>query len=518
MSKKAADDVNPNKNGFNDTFDPNKNGATDWFNNVTTDFGNQYKDPSAIINLTTLYIILIIIACLVVLRTFYLTAMTPMQYYYIGDFFIHLFDMIQWTITSPFINLFEIITAQMDKMSREPEYKSCMIKYGGLFGFIAMIVTILYYLSTDPSVLMSKSYIYALVIIVPLIALFAFVVPFSGSGTVTQICIVGAVIAIIGSVTYFYSRANTPTTIFLGYLLNAIMILGIIAALAIFFYLFSNYLKSSEGPLGILIYLIFYIPCLFIDFAKFIINEFRMTTNVVFVLFIIEIILVLLYIYLPQFISYLFKVDGAALLPGSKFLDNEHIISNSEPFAMTDIEKKKLGINHTGNATTTYRREYSISMWIYLNSQPANYASYAKEVPVFCYGPSNNSTNGTGKPKITYLNNNSDPDKLIVYFTDSTSKPSTYEHIIEKQKWTNVVFNYSSSKADLFINGSLVKSFLFDSNEPDYDAYDKMFVGSNNGLDGAICNIKYINKRQTKAQIVNNYNLLININPPIDSR
>jgi hypothetical protein len=514
MSKKAADDLNPNKNGFNDTFDPNKNGAKDWFNNVPSTIG-EYSNPASFINLTVLYIILIIISGLIVLYAVFLTATTPMQYYYVGDFFIHLFSLIQWTITSPFVNLFEIITSQMDKMSREPDYRSCIIKYGGLFGFIAMIATILYYASTDSSVLMSKSYIYALAIILPLVALLAFVVPFSGSGALTQMCIVGTVIALIGSVVYFYSRANSPTIIFLGYILNAILFLGTIAALAIFFYLFSNYLKSSDGIVGVLIYLIFYIPCLFIDFTKFIINEFRMTTNVVYVLFILEIVLVLLYIYLPQFISYAFKVDGASLLPGSKFLDREHIISNSEPFAITDVEKKKLGINPNGNATTTYRREYSISMWVYLNSQPANYASYAKEVPVFCYGPSNNSTNGTGKPKITYFNNNSDPDKLIIYFTDSTAKPSTYEHTIEKQKWTNIVFNYGSRKADLFINGSLAKSFLFDSNGPEYDAYDKVFVGSNNGLDGAICNIKYINKPQTKAQIVNNYNLLMNVNPPI---
>jgi hypothetical protein len=240
-----------------------------------------------------------------------------------------------------------------------------------------------------------------------------------------------------------------------------------------------------------------------------------MTTNVVYVLFIIEVVLVLLYIYLPRLVSYLVKVDGTILLPGSKFLDREYIISNSEPFAMTDVEKKRVGIDPIGNSTVMYRREYSISMWVYLNAQPANYASYAKEVPVFCYGSSNNSTNGTGKPKITYFNNNSDPDKLIIYFTESTSRPSTYEHVIEKQKWTNIVFNYGSSNADLFINGSLVKSFSFYSNEPEYNANDKVFVGSTNGLDGAICNIKYTNMQQTKVQIVNNYNLLMSSNPPI---
>jgi hypothetical protein len=70
------------------------------------------------------------------------------------------------------------------------------------------------------------------------------------------------------------------------------------------------------------------------------------------------------------------------------------------------------------------------------------------------------------------------------------------------------------NRADLFINGTLVKSFAFETNVPEYDNNDKVFIGSNNGIDGAICNVRYVNKAQTKIQIVNQYNLLMKKNPP----
>jgi hypothetical protein len=76
------------------------------------------------------------------------------------------------------------------------------------------------------------------------------------------------------------------------------------------------------------------------------------------------------------------------------------------------------------------------------------------------------------------------------------------------------VFNYTSSQADLFINGHLEKTFVFSGNEPTYSASDVISVGSTDGLDGAICNIKYYAIPQSMRQIATSYNLLMNQNPP----
>jgi hypothetical protein len=184
---------------------------------------------------------------------------------------------------------------------------------------------------------------------------------------------------------------------------------------------------------------------------------------------------------------------------------------------MTEVEIKKSGItpNFFSSDVSRYRKEYSVSMWIYINAQLNNTQSYGKEVPIFCYG-SNNAD--AGKPRITYTYNTpleKNTDIIKVYFTDSTTElASSYEYVIQQQKWTNVVVNYIMNRADLFINGTLVKSFAFETNVPEYDNNDKVFIGSNNGIDGAICNVRYVNKAQTKIQIVNQYNLLMKKNPP----
>jgi hypothetical protein len=411
------------------------------------------------------------------------------------------------------------MTDQFTTIMNDEDYRNCFMKYGALYGFIMAICIILYYASTDASVLTSRKYLYSMMTIIPLIAILAYVIPYRnsfGDNSLLLIFSIGLAITFIGALIYFYTKATSPTVIFLSYILNTILFLGVIAALAIFFYLFSNYLKSSTGIMGILVYFIFYIPCMFIDFAKFIIQEFKMTTNVVYILFILEIVLILLYIYVPQLLKYLIQSDNTLLLADSRFLDKERIISNNDPTKMTVAEKKKLGINNPSNENTVmFRREYCISMWVYLNSQPSNFTGYAKEVPIFCYGDSNHDT---GKPRIAYFNkSNQDSDKLIIYFTDSTEIPTRYEYTIPKQKWVNIVLNYVLNKADLFINGNLERTVIFDNNEPDYSARDKFYIGSNNGLDGAICNIKYYNKPQTKTQIVANYNLLMNKNPPLQT-
>jgi Concanavalin A-like lectin/glucanases superfamily len=405
-------------------------------------------------------------------------------------------------------------------MKDSPEYRSCVFKYGLLYGFILTIFVGILSTAKDPSFLTSKTYIYSVVIILSLIAIIYYVIPFSsssGDNKIIPIVSIGSIITFIGCLIYFYTTTNSPTVIFTSYLLNAIIFLSIISALAIFFYLFSNYLKSSTGFVGFLIYFIFYIPCLLIDFAKYIINEFKMTTNVVYVLFILEIVLILLYIYVPQIISYMIVSDGTVLLPGSHFLDKETILSDSRPFRMTDVELKKRGItpNFDISDMSRYRKEYCLSMWIYINAQLNNTQSYGKEVPIFCYGSNNTDP---GKPRITYTYNkplDKNKDIIKIYFTDSTTELiSSYEYTIQQQKWTNVVINYIMNRADLFINGTLVKSFAFDVNEPEYDNNDKIFIGSNNGIDGAICNVRYLNNAQTKIQIVNQYNLLMKKNPP----
>jgi len=287
--------------------------------------------------------------------------------------------------------------------------------------------------------------------------------------------------------------------------MNFLIFLIVIFAMALFAYMFSNYLKSLDGPIGFLTYLVFYLPCLMVDFVTYIIKEFKMTTNEIYVLFVVEIVLILIYLYVPKLVSKIIKKHGIDLLADSAFLDIKKVIGNSDQMKIPDD-----GIFNIQQPT--FRREYSLSMWVYLNTQSPSFMAYSRETPIFDYG--------NGKPKVVYFNNTSDPnhrDKIIVYFTDSNLKPASYEFSITHQKWHNIVFNYTSNHVDLFVNGSLEKTYDFIDNQPNYLVSDNITVGSTNGLDGAICNVRYFTSIQTKSQIANGYNLLMNKNPPTNN-
>jgi hypothetical protein len=231
-----------------------------------------------------------------------------------------------------------------------------------------------------------------------------------------------------------------------------------------------------------------------------------MTTNIVFVLFIIEIILILLYFYLPKLLNKLSSKDGIVILKESAFLDKQQILSSSFDLKIPDLDPNS-------SQKRTFRRNYSISLWVYLNKQSSEYKAYSKETNIFDYG--------NGKPRVTYYNDSYDSkytDKYIFYFNESNSDKSGYEISLPDQKWHNFVFNYRDSMVDLFINGNLEKSYSFtENNNQNFFVSDQITIGNADGLYGAICNIKYYTEPLTQFQIVNMYNLLMNKNPPVNN-
>jgi hypothetical protein len=427
-----------------------------------------------------------------------ITSLPYMFMYAIVDFF-------KW-LNNIAVDFFRNIT--QDIRSSE-EMRSTLLRYAGIYGFIFMIGVVLYIASTDPAALTTKAYVYMFTIIIPFVILFGFIFPFSTtqrSATSTML-LLGVVVTIMTALFYAYSSMNSATLAVTSYFLNGIMALIALVGLAIFFYIFSNYLKSVEGIAGFLIYLIFYIPCLLIDFSNYILNEFKMTARPVYMLFIVEIILILLYIYLPDLINRANNTsDVIVLLEGGAFLDSRQVIGNSYQLRMLGPWPPNSVVPST---TFQYRRSYAISMWTYLNIQPPNNKSYSEETQIFNYG--------NGKPKISYFNNtevDKSKDKYIIYFTNDKTGETSYELTMPSQKWNNIVFNYYSDKVDLFINGNLERTFQLFNNIPIYLATDNIEIGSKTGLSGAICNIRYYINPLSKTQIVNNYNLLMNKNPP----
>lgn len=407
------------------------------------------------------------------------------------------------------------------KIITDPESQSQLITYGVLYLFVFFIGVILYFAASDNTALSERSYIYSLTAIIPLIIIFSFIIPLGSQNSQLYKMFFLAILGILfTAIIYSYSSLDKKTFNFVSYAMNLLLILIILVGLAIFFYIFGNYFKSLNNFSGFVVYFIFYIPCLIIDFFKYMLKEFRMTSSSIYVLFIIEALLILTYLYSKNIINYFITktTKNMVLLEKTEFLDMKTTISSNydlrikDPIVSNDSGSFKR-VDQTQSLDTketySYRKRYALSMWVYLNNQPPNNMSYSKETEIFNYGD--------GKPRITYYNDittDNDKDKYIFYFTNSNDQNSSVKMTLPGQKWNYIVFNYYSDKVDLFINGNLEKSYVFDNNIPTYLPSDNITVGTKDGLDGAICNVNYFIEPLTKSQITNAYNLLMMKNPP----
>jgi len=290
--------------------------------------------------------------------------------------------------------------------------------------------------------------------------------------------------------------------------MNILTILIAIVGLAILSFIIGSNLRKMSGWTGFIINFIFYIPCMVANFASYLVKEFRMTPPAIAILFMVEIALLLIYFYAPTILKSVDISHGKVILEDSMFLNKHRIITLGNEIRkapdydnIQDLPEDELKVEN---------RNYAVSMWIYLNTQGSDSHAYANETNIFNYGG--------GKPRITYKQviPDQEQDSLLefksgtyrVYFTDAENAPF-YELNLPYQKWNNFVFNYTSTHADLFINGHLEKTFYFNNSlPPTYAISENVELGSANGLKGAISNVRYYMEPLTKHQIAIDYNLI----------
>lgn len=377
----------------------------------------------------------------------------------------------------------------------------CKDNIGIILGSIFLICTLVY-ATQDPKALVSRSTTYSIVIITVLLGTFAtFSTLLKGAPPAKTFLIFG-VAAIILYIIIILSKYINST--FIKY----ISILIIFVGLAIVYKIYETKLKNMQGWPGFFANLLFYIPCMLTDGLEYLLQQYKITPNIISVLLIIEVILTLMYFYIPKLLQRFVKKSAIVLQNKPVFLNTENIVRNIDMFKFTPLN----------NVLTTehkieYNRNYAISMWTYVNIQPSSDEAYSKETSIFDFG--------NGHPKITYKNtgsnkrNNNNMGIYTCYFSN-TDPNAFYEVNMAGQKWNFIVFNYFDSKVDLYINGNLERTYVFSNNIPQYDEMDSIKIGSDNGLYGAICNVNYYKSPLQESQLVNMYNLYYNKNPPVD--
>jgi hypothetical protein len=329
------------------------------------------------------------------------------------------------------------------------------------------------------------------------------------SGGTHWVLLIGA-IALFGiAIIINYSSYITPQTVsYVSNVLRGIIVLMVIIGLALGFKMFSESIKKLKGWPGFFANMLFYIPCLLSDGLEYLLQQYRITPNIVFILIAIEIILALSYFYIPVLMKKFIKKSAITLQNKPVFLNKAHNVGNTEMFLFKPLSDSIVYMENP----TLYRRNYCISMWVFMNIQPASDAAYANETDVFNYG--------NGHPKITYKiktpNKRIDNNGIYTFYFSNTDSNANYELGIENQKWNFIAFNYFASKVDLYINGNLERSYNFTNNIPEYSPSDNVILGSDKGLNGAICNVNYHKNPLSSDQIATLYNMNYSKNPPID--
>jgi hypothetical protein len=218
-------------------------------------------------------------------------------------------------------------------------------------------------------------------------------------------------------------------------------------------------------------------------------NEYKITSSNIFILFIIELILVICYLYLPQIMSYTVVANNSnLLLDEPRYLNHRIIKTNSDIFLLSSSDSEEPDLFRNNN--------YSFSFWIFVNP------TKRESKNIFSFS---SSTDNGGKPQIKYGNDETYTDKYIIYYSNTESESSFIEMTLNNQKWNFWTINYLDNVCEIYINGYLEKVINI-NNIPNVGSNtDQVFIGDNDGLDGAICNVNYHNKPLSSLEIVSLY-------------
>ena len=252
---------------------------------------------------------------------------------------------------------------------------------------------------------------------------------------------------------------------------------------------------------------IIYLPCLFSGlFDWFFLpnltndwNNLQQDKNKIYQMLILIIVLVCIiiaYFIMPK-LERKGVQQGGTLLSGSP--------SSLEQLQKIAISNSSVINNGVDNA------QYGLSCWLYLDANPPNTnPNYTKETILLNYGR---------HFRITYIAQSNQmrfygaaPSQITDVITEEPPMRLLYtQQNFLLQKWNQIVFNYFGGTVDLFINNKLVCSI---PGVVGLTMMDALFIGTDGGIIGQICNIIYHSTPLTSRNLFMSYEGLKDINPP----
>ena len=438
-----------------------------------------------------------------------------------------------------------------DTMSptQKKQLLSCLFNNMIAFALIVFSVVAAYLASQSKSTKPSKHLMYMFFIILPVIAGIGLSINlFSSASKPTTILFVIITIILMILVSVYFLAYNTQNE-FVSQVLKYVTILFTLGMIAIGYRAIVRYLKNIPGWLGFIIKLLFYIPCLVLDFfelmyiktigivypaglsaASLIKNGWLSAKDGValsskdgvvstdalaakvgslhgskydgIVFFSILGVLgggVALYYLFP----YLRKHNLRSLVKRPMTLSKQTTIMTNDVMRVPTSHPDRNIINpalYTNSPDSAYNHNYSIEAWVNINTA-------MEGQPILCYGRLGELK---GKPAI--VTSSAIPNKpFSLVFTNNytTLDDAVFDFDMPLQKWNYLVITYDDNRVDMYLNAELVFSRAITAKSakiPNYNTDDVIYVGSSTAkIYGSITHVNYHNKPMSLRDVTTTY-------------
>ena len=365
-----------------------------------------------------------------------------------------------------------------------------------MFGALAYLFILSFFLKTK----FEKSpWFYVFIIVVPLLFSIGYTYSKELMDMLTTVFSWGATLAspknvLIALVTFgvLWGISKVPITAEGTYIAEySFMIIAIligVVGLSILYKMNQTYIYNLTGIQGFIVNFILFIPCLISDFVEYLYGEFATTPKIVYILFVIELLLILLYLYLPKIIKRMNERFGKVIVDKP-----ERINMRKDATNYIDIQSEKVSTDSqqlTGSKLeVNVRKKFAMSMWIYIVPMPTNHIPYNKEATILDFA---------NHPKIVY---DGSQKNFRIYYSATKSDQFDAPH----EKWNHIFVNYDKDTVDMFLNGELKTTIPREKHTGEFGVGDILTIGQDNGLQGGIAKVVYYERPLLLNEIRNIY-------------
>jgi Concanavalin A-like lectin/glucanases superfamily len=269
--------------------------------------------------------------------------------------------------------------------------------------------------------------------------------------------------------------------------------------------------------------LLFYMPCLMLDFADMLKEQYGLTTRPILILLVMEALFILAGYFLPAAVARAINHTGVQILSAPISMNalipiktydvqfvNAHGGGEFKPVSTTS----PTSTTSSGVTTTTVQLKnysYGVSAWFYIHPQPPNMNANSSDSTVF----TNLLQVGSWGPSIQY-NSKSNTMQFELYgaVVESSDKVPLEVSDITLQTWNNVVINSDKGAVDIFINNQLIYTGMHLPKTNDHSVQN-VTVGQADGVHGEMCNVVLNTAPFTKPEIAWLYKTNRVMNPPV---